>query len=391
MLIFRIFLANNASSKDVFDPESPRTITNSKNYYVLQPDPSIFLDCNCSKQTTTPPRPSTPSFLTALPDLTKLLRDYWPIYIILPNQKVYKQLINFSVPVQDSLQLLLNCFEHSYTSPGSFLIVQVVGELYQTYRTLKYSLFDCRKRIQFIDWKKSFFIQGVQTSKIIRITFRVGVSARLDSDRLSEFLYTVNNLSDTELFYMNCVCFVKGIFPIRDESVSRTLTACVYLIHKKISGTKYIDATKFIPSHFRGVSSHFRSIQTEAESMTTSGRVYDTFMETLNKYPSGNAISFPIVIIKKYSDSLQHINCVFMVSGNHIGVSELENEVDFSKSDANNKFWHFSDILGWFVQPADDVVFIQLDKSIESSANLIFLSPNSDFIDCLFSQFLGIK
>ena len=354
----------------------------------MQPDPSIFLECNCTAS-----RPDTPNFLTALPDLTKLLKDYWPIYIILPNQMVYKQLINFSLPIQDSLQLLLNCFMHSYTTPVSFLIIQVVGELYQTYRTLKYSLFDCRKRIQFIDWKKSFLIQGVHTGKIIRISFRPGVSAILDSDRLSDFLYTVNNLSDSELFSMILVCFVKGILPIKDESVSKTLTTCICLIHKRISGSKYIDAPKFTPSPLQGVSSHFKSIQTEAESMTTCDIVslYDTFMETLNTLPSGNAISFPIVLVKSHLNSLKHINCILMVSENHIGISELENGFDFSKRDAIYKSWHFSDILGWFVQPADDVVFIQLDNSIESSDNLIFLSPNSDFIDSIFSQFLGIK
>lgn len=306
---------------------------------------------------------------------------------------MYKQLINLSLPVQDSLQLLLNCFEHSYTTVSSFLTVQLVGELYQTYRTLKYSLFDCRKRIQFIDWNKSFFTQGVQTSKIIRITFRVGVRARLDSNKLSDFLYTVSNLSDTELFSMSCVCFVKGIFPIKDESVSKTLTACICLIHKRISRDKNIDPPKFTPLHFRGVSSHFKSIQTEAESLSTcdTASLYDTFMETLNTCPSGNAISFPIVIVKKHLNILKQINCTFMVSGNHIGVSDVDNGVDFSKNDAISKSWHFSDVQGWFVQPTDNVVFVQLDESVVSSDNLIFLSPNSDFIDCLFSQFLGIK
>ncbi|KAI6655531.1 hypothetical protein LOD99_2030 [Oopsacas minuta] len=368
--------------------------TNGLPYDVLQCDDSVFLNSNCGVRVSPPSSDSEKSsFLDKLPDYSKLLKDYWPMSFILPNLKVYKQLINLALPVQDSMQLLLNCFQHSYSSPNSFLIIQVIGELYQTYRPQKSFSVDVKNKIHFIDWKKSFASQGVVTSKIVRVTVRDGIDVRLNSDKLNEFVCRMNDLSDSDLFCISWIGFVKGIFPVRDNTLSKCYSACTTLIYRRISGNRNVDVQKFVPSHLQRVSPHVHSIQAEVESMSKHDTmsVFNIFLEKLTDSRSSNAISLPIVLVKKLPSRLKHVNCIFVIGTNHIGIKQIECGVEVSTHGSICEFWHYSDIMGWFVQPADDVVFIQLNQLVESSDNLIFLSPNAEFIDYYFSQNLGIK
>ena len=102
-------------------------------------------------------------FLNSLPDWKRLLSDFWPMCFVLPNGKVYTQLIDLTVCIQESLQSLLSCFQHSHPSHNSCLTLQVIGDLYQTYKPQKSSK---KKGIQFVEWNNSFSNQGVVICKV---------------------------------------------------------------------------------------------------------------------------------------------------------------------------------------------------------------------------------
>ena len=142
------------------------------------------------------------SSLNSLPDWKRLLSDFWPMCFVLPNGKVYTQLIDLTVCIQESLQSLLNCFQHSYPSHNSCLTLQVIGDLYQTYKPQKSSK---KKGIQFVEWNNSFSNQGVVTSKVVKVSLREDTDVSLSSERMEEFVYGMSHLCESEMFCMSWV------------------------------------------------------------------------------------------------------------------------------------------------------------------------------------------
>ena len=346
---------------------------------------------NSSIETPIPETSDSNSQLTFPICLNKLLNDYWLMSFILPNSKVYKQLIDLTLPIETILQPLLNCFDHSYTSPDAYLSIQVVGDMYQTYNTQKSSRTDKKKGTQSLGWKMSFSSQGVLTSKIVGIKLRVDVTAKLNSIKLERFLYEMNHLSESDFFCMSWVSFVKGNFPVLDTSISAHLSACIFLIYVAIPNCKIKEVNQFVPSHLKKVISHMNSIREEIRTMKYSDTlsICHLFLKNLSPSRSGNAISLPVVKVKKLSMRLKYINCIFVVGNYHIGIVRIENESVYGKLDTFSEFWHFSEIRGWSIISAKEIVFIQLAQRVKSLEKMIsFLSPNTDFIGSLLKQIL---
>ena len=237
----------------------------------------------------------------------------------------------------------------------------------------------------------SFSCQGVVTSKIVRIKLRVDAEARLNSNKLNEYLYEMNHLSESDLYCISWTSFVKGNFPILDPSVSEFYSACLFLIYNRVYGrTEDIEVKQFVPSHLQKFISHLSSIQQEIRTMKYSDTLSmcRVFLDNLNGSRSGNAISMQIVKFKKLAIGLKYIDCIFVIGKCHIGIIRVENESVYATVDTFSEFWHFSEIMGWFIQPENDIVFIQLKSDMDSSNNLVFFSHIVHFIDFIFCQYL---
>ena len=356
-------------------------------------DGNVFLESNIVNPN--PGTRHTQSQLTLPISLDKLLNDYWLMCFLIPNGKVYKQMIDLTIPIQTSLQPFLKCFGHSATSPDAYLTIQVIGDLYQTYNAEKSSrTVKKKKKIMSLGWGMSFTRQGVVTSKIVRIKLREDATVKLNADRLNEFLFGMNNLSESELFCMSWVSFVKGNFPVMDKSVSAHHSACIFLIYSEIPGCKIKEVNQFVPSQLKKVISHITLIREEIRTMKS----YDTlaisrlFLGNVNTSRSGNAISLPIVKIKKLSFRLKYIDCNFVIGKQHIGITRIENESLPDKLDNFSEFWNFAEIRGWSVISAEDLVFIELAQRVKSTEKtIVFLSPNSEFIDSFFKYLLCLS
>ena len=382
----------NAATRNKFNPNFPLPIQ------IIQPKKeyiefgSIFPQASVGQK---PLQSNERNFKNSLPKYQQLLNDYWVMFFLLPNGKVYKQLINLTIPIQTSLQPLLKCFDYTLTSPDAYLTIQVIGDLYQTYNTEKSSrTVKKKKKIMSLGWKMPFSSQGVVTSKIVRIKLREDTTARLNSDRLNEFLFGINHTSESELFCMSWVSFVKGNFPVLDPPISAFYSACIFLIYRLTQDDlEDIDVNTFVPSHLKKVVSHTNTIKEEIRMMKYSDpiSINRLFLDNLNASRSGNGISLPITRLIKASAKLKNIDCIFVIGKYHIGITRIENESTFTKADAISEFWHFSKILGWFIQPEDGIVFIQLKSDIDSCDNLVFFSHNVHFVDFIFCQYLGAK
>ena len=319
------------------------------------------------------------SSLNSLPDWKRLLSDFWPMCFVLPNGKVYTQLIDLTVCIQESLQSLLSCFQHSHPSHNSCLTLQVIGDLYQTYKPHKSSK---KKGIQFVEWNNSFSNQGVVTSKVVKVSLREDTDVSLSSERMEEFVYGMSHLCESEMFCMSWVSFVKGNFPVMNMSVSALYSACIYLVYKRIPGNEDVDVKKFVPSHLQKLS-HLNTVQIEIERISTSDAmsIFNLFYYNLINSPCLDAKSFPVVMMKKLSFKLKKIDCVLVVTKQHILIIADENRS--SNSDVIFSFWKFTQVRGWLVKSDDNILFIQLSKDLKSPDNLIFQTPSAECINCL--------
>ncbi|KAI6650668.1 hypothetical protein LOD99_7719 [Oopsacas minuta] len=355
------------------------------NYTEMLHDDNVFL--NSRSNTGQPSELIKPSFLDSLTDCHKLLQDFWPMCFTLNSGETYLQLVDLTVSIEESLQRLFNCFKHSYPSPNSFLTLQVIGDLYQTYEPQKSSK---KKGMQSIDCRNSFTSQGIVTSKIVRVSLRADIDASLNEEKLERFLYEMSHLSESEMFCMSWISFVKGSFPVMNLSVSARHSACIFLIYMRVPGNKNIELNKFVPSHLQKMP-HLEKILEELERMHASDTmtICNLMLDNLRISRSGNAISLPVVKIKKLSMRLKYIDCIFVIGKQHIGITPKMNES--LEPDNSSEFWTFSQIEGWFVKPGDDVVFIKLSPHSKSQDTLMFRSPNAGFIDAYFKQILVKK
>ena len=323
--------------------------------------------------------PLKTTLLNTLPDFKKLLADSWPMCFVLPNEKVYTQLIDLTVCIQESLQSLLSCFQHSYPSPNSCLTLQIIGDLYQTYKPHKSSK---KKGIQFVEWNNSFSNQGVVTSKVVKVSFREDKDVSLSSEKIKEFVYRMSHLCESEIFCMNWISFVKGSFPVMNMSVSALYSACVYLVYERIHDNKDIDVKKFVPSHLHKYS-HINTVQREIERISSSDTmsIFNLFFDNLNRSLCLNAISFPVVMMKKSMLKFRKIDCVLVIAKQHMLTIPDDNRT--SNSDHIFAFWKFTQVRGWFVQSDDNILFIQLSSDLKSPDNLIFQTPSAECINFL--------
>ena len=343
------------------------------NYEEFSPDSVLSVS---SSRTEAPLKMTS---LNHLPDYKRLLADFWPMCLVLPNGKVYTQLIDLTVCIQESLQSLLSCFQHSYASPNSYLTLQVIGDLYQTYKPHKSSK---KKGIQFVEWNDSFSNQGVVTSKVVKVSMREDTDVSLSSERLEEFVYRMSHLCESEMFCMSWVSFVKGSLPVMNMSASALYSACIYLVYKRIPDNEDVDVKKFVPSHLQ-VLSHINAVQTEVERKNPSDTmsIFNLFFEHLDRSLCGNAISFPAVMIKKLSLKLKKVNCVLVIAKQHILVTEDANQS--SNSNFIFAFWKFTQIRDWFIKSDENILFIQLSSDLKSTDNLIFQTPSAECINFL--------
>ncbi|KAI6650667.1 hypothetical protein LOD99_7718 [Oopsacas minuta] len=349
--------------------------------------PEMFLDDNVFQKSDTgqPSELIKPSFLDSLTDCHKLLQDFWPMCFTLNSGETYLQLVDLTVSIEESLQRLFNCFKHSYPSPNSFLTLQVIGDLYQTYKPQKSSK---KKGMQSIDCRNSFTSQGIMTSKIVRVSLRADTDASLNEEKLERFLYEMSHLSESEMFYLSWVSFVKGSFPVMNLSVSARHSACIFLVYKRITEKKSVEVGKFVPSHLQKMP-HLEKLLEELERMHASDTmtICNLMLDNLRISRSGNAISLPVVKIKKLSMRLKYIDCIFVIGKQHIGITPKKHQS--SEPDNSSEFWTFSQVGAWFVKPGDDIVFIKLSPHSKCKDSLMFISPNTDFIDAFFKHIFG--
>ena len=333
------------------------------------------------------------NFLDSLPNYHKLLSDFWLMSFILPNGKVYKQLIDLTLPVETSLQPLLNCFQCASTqqSHNAFLTVQVIGDLYQTYNTHKSSRADRNKGVQSLSWDKSFSSQGVVTSKIVRLIMRVSEDYKLNKEKLNEFLYAMSHLSDTELFCMSWVSFVKGNFPVMDTSMSARHSACIFLIYKRIRSSNYPEIKKFVPSHLQKANWFFQSVAKEAEKIGyySVHSLCQKFLMDVKTSQSGNAIAISTKRVYMLHHKIKHDPCILTIGSKHLGIVNglYSQRIPNPTSD----YYHYRDIQGWLLNQKLNLVTLKFRKGTDEMDNVIIIKSSSlNTIDLMLKDFFQV-
>ena len=328
-------------------------------------------------------------FLSSIPDYKILLADFWPMCFVLPNGKVYTQLINLTVCIQESLQSLLSCFQHSYASPNSYLTLQVIGDLYQTYKPHKSSK---KKGIQFVEWNNSFSNQGVVTSKVVKVSMREDTDVSLSSERLEEFVYRMNHLCESEMFCMSWVSFVKGSLPVMNMSASALYSACIYLVYKRIPGNEDVDVKKFVPSHLQKSKYFFNSVRKEIDEIESRSvySLYQDFIAHVQASKYGNALSLSVKKVYVKNHKVKYNPCILSLGAEYIGITDRM--CSHHHTDPFSVSYHHTDIHGWFLNEKLNLITLKLqflhdNGSDEGDNHLIIKSKIPNTVDMLFQDF----
>ena len=332
------------------------------------------------------------SFLNSLPNYHKLLCDFWLMCFLLPNGKVYKQLIDLTIPIETSLQPLLNCFQctSKQQSHNSYLSIQVIEDLYQTYNTQKISRAEKKKGIQSLSWDKSFISQGVVTSKIVRLIMRVSADYNLNSDKLDEFLYGISHLSDNEQFCMSWVSFVKGNFPVLDTSISARHSACIFLIYKRIRSYNYPEVKNFVPSHLQKANWFLQLVAREIETIGSYSVHYlcQKFLMDIKASQSGNAIALCAKKVYMLHHKIKHDPCILTIGSKHLGI--VNGIYSHRTPNPTSVHYHYRDIQGWFLNQKLNLVTLKLREGTESKDNVIINSNSLNSMDLLLKDFFQV-
>ena len=331
-------------------------------------------------------------FLSSLPDFKKLLTDSWPMCFILPNGKVYTKLIDLTVCIQESLQSLLSCFQHSYPSPNSCLTLQIIGDLYQTYKPHKSSK---KKGIQFVEWNNSFSNQGVVTSKVVKVSFREDKDVSLSSEKIEEFVYRMSHLCESEIFCMSWISFVKGSFPAMNMSVSALYSACVYLVYERIHDNKDIDVKKFVPPHLHKSKTYLNCVRKEIVEIKYRSvwSLYQHFITHFQTSKYCNALSLSAKKVYVRNHKIKYSPCILSLGADYIGITDLM--CSHHHTDPVSVSYHHTDIRGWFLNEKHNFITLKLQSlhangSNEDGNHLIIKSKIPSTVDMLFQDFFHV-
>ena len=331
------------------------------------------------------------NFLASLPNYHKLLSNFWLMSFILPSGKVYKQLIDLTLPIRTSLQPLLDCFQCTSTQLyNSFLSLQVIGDLYQTYNSQKPPRVDKKKGAQSLSWDKSFSSQGIVTSKILRLIMRVSEDFKLNTEKLNDFLYGISHLTDTESFCMSWVSFVKGNFPVMDISVSARHSASIFLIYSRTRNYSCPEVKNFVPSHLQRATWFLQSVAKETEKMSSYSvhSLCQKFLMDVKASQSGNAIALSAKKVTISRQKIKHDPCILTIGSKHLGV--VNGMYSQRLPNPTSVYYSYRDIQGWFLNQSLNILTLKLQKGTEGTDNVIIKSNSLDTIDLLLKDFFEV-